>query len=57
MVRCRRIAMELVAKVGFCVWLAAFYKLGNAQKRNKTNLIYNGSLTAFGLPQKIEPYG
>ena len=43
MVRCRkRIAMELVAKVGFCVWLAAFYNLATAQEENNINLIYNG---------------
>ena len=34
--------MELVAKVGFCVWLAAFYNLATAQEENNINLIYNG---------------
>ena len=50
--------MELVAKVGFCVWLAAFYNLATAQEENKTNLIYNGSFEQHSAcPQKIEPYG
>ena len=50
--------MGLVAKVGFCVWLAAFYNLATAQEENKTNLIYNGSFEQHSAcPQKIEPYG
>ena len=50
--------MELVAKVGFCVWIAAFYNLATAQEENKTNLIYNGSFEQHSAcPQKIEPYG